>query len=260
MKPITMNALFDKLSDLKTLFQFGQKIIPILQNLIDFMQETIPLLENINQSISESTSKIPKASLQINNVTSATELATTEILDLVDVISSYVSNMEGDLKKILEVEKNKTQTFEQLKVMLSDKPEALQLIESAFMLNGTKEILDANLSVIPKILNDVYSITLALQVQDITSQQLLAVNHLIESVQGNLAKLIDGFEETNIHELEHLSQINVPEGATYDPNAQYDHSDHRQKMADSIINDSAATKASTSAAKASQDEIDKLFS
>ncbi len=254
MKQLTMNDLFNKLNDLKTLFQFGQKIIPILQNLIDFMQDTIPLLENINRSIAESTSKIPKASNQINNVTSATELATTEILDLVDSISGKMYDMEAKLNSYIEKIKQDKQNVEKLKELAKDNSELLKFIEENFVVDTA--VLEEIAANFPSIQNDAYSITLSLQVQDITSQQLAAVNHLIESVQENLAKLIDDFETTQMDELEHLAKIDVPEGATFDPNARYDKSGERQEMADEIINqvqDNLNTQVD-------QSEIDKLFS
>ena len=85
-----MTDLFERLNELKVVFRYSEKLIPIIQNLMDFMKETVPLLEDINSSLVESTSKIPKASDQINNISSATELATTEILDIVDIVQQLV--------------------------------------------------------------------------------------------------------------------------------------------------------------------------
>ena len=94
MSSENMSQLFAKLNDLKKVFTYGEKLIPVIQSLGEFMKETVPLLENINKSIAESTSKIPKASNQIQNVTSATEMATTEILDLVDVLNADLESIE----------------------------------------------------------------------------------------------------------------------------------------------------------------------
>jgi len=69
-----------------------------MQKIVDFMQDTVPLLENVNRSIQDSTNKIPKAALQINNVTNATEVATTEILDIVDAISNDVQTIKTKLE------------------------------------------------------------------------------------------------------------------------------------------------------------------
>ena len=93
-----MADVFAKLDDLKNIFKFGEKIVPIIQSLIEFMREVVPLLENINSSIEESTSQIPQATNQINSVTSATELATTEILNLVDHNSNCIREVDAKLK------------------------------------------------------------------------------------------------------------------------------------------------------------------
>lgn len=102
---------------------------------------------------------------------------------------------------------------------------------------------------IKKMKDDTNSITLSLQVQDITSQQLATVNHLIESVQDRLASLIDDFDNTKLNENE--NNLNLPEGASFDPNARYSKSLVPQQEVDSIFNKEMQT--------ASQAEIDKLF-
>lgn len=253
MKNLNMSQLFSKLNDVKVLFQYGQKVVPVLQSLVDFMQETVPLLENINHSIADSTAKIPKASDQINNVTNATELATTEILDLVDAISNNLSVIEQKLNVINTAEAQKAEVLAKLKAVLSGNTEAVKLLEEYDRLDLTKQHAEEITRMFPKIKDDSYNITLSLQVQDITSQQLAAVNHLIESVQDKLASLIQDIDDTQIDDLEQNSNgsgIQAPAGATFDPNASYDKNDGRQDMVDAVIN----------MEKASQAEIDKLFS
>lgn len=252
MKNLNMSQLFEKLNDVKSLFQYGQKIIPVLQSLVDFMQETVPLLENINHSIADSTSKIPRATDQINNVTNATELATTEILDLVDMIANSLDSIEGAMKEMVEKEKIKSAAVEKLKAILNNNPEALELLSQYTDADQTVQTIEKLSEVFPKIKNDTYNITLSLQVQDITSQQLAAVNHLIESVQDRLASLIHDIDDTELKDFDVQGHFSTPEGATFDPNASYDKSSDRQDMIDAIIN--------TESQKASQDEIDKLFS
>lgn len=252
-----MSQLFDKLNDVKVLFQYGQKVVPVLQSLVDFMQETVPLLENINHSIADSTAKIPKASDQINNVTNATELATTEILDLVDAISNNVFKIESKLQAINEAEAKKAEIIEKLKTLLSGNSDAGKLLEEYSALESTKKNIEEITTMFPKIKDDSYNITLSLQVQDITSQQLAAVDHLIDSVQEKLASLIQDIDDTQIEEFNSAaaasssgSGIQAPQGATFDPNASYNKNDNRQDMVDAVIN----------MEKASQAEIDKLFS
>ncbi|MFA3783830.1 hypothetical protein ABRY23_12285 [Melioribacteraceae bacterium 4301-Me] len=213
--------VFNKLEDLKKVFNYGQKIIPIIQNLIDFMGETVPLLENINDSILESTSKIPKASHKINDVTHATELATTEILDMVDNITTEIDNLEKTYNKKIDD------------------------IKSAL----TEEELKKTKESIKRIKDYSNNITLSLQVQDITAQQLAAVNHLIESVQKNLAKLINDIEEADLNKID-MVKLDLNDNIAFDPDASYIKKNDHQKIVDSIIDQNNIS---------SQEEIDKLF-
>ena len=242
-----MAQLFSKLNDLKKVFVYGEKLIPIIQSLGEFMKETVPLLENINKSIAESTSKIPKATNQIQNVTSATEMATTEILDLVDSLNSDLTAIEKTMVDILAKETDKEDFLLSLIPMLNRK-DAEVFVKDFLQKNSSAEKLGKLLLQVGKMKNDANSIALSLQVQDITSQQLATVNHLIESVQDKLASLIEDFDNTKINEHDSL---NIPEGATFDPNARYSKSKAPQQEADIIFNKEMQT--------ASQEEIDKLF-
>ncbi len=255
-QPTNFSEVFEKITDLKELFQFGEKIIPIFQSLIEFMKDIVPLMENINKSIAESTNKMPSATNQINNVTSATEMATTEILDRVDSISTALINIDNDLTEILKRRAGKKEILDKLKSEINFNDEQLELLGQLYdqdeidtFLNSIKEKLS--------LLNDEsYQITLALQVQDITSQQLAAVNHLIESVNDKLASLVDDIHNAQLDEKD-VDNIEVPESATFDPNARYDKDKSRQNDADDIFNNQQEDKSKDIA---SQDEIDKLFS
>lgn len=247
-KPTNMSELFGRLNDLKSVFKYGQKLIPIIQSLLDFMSETVPLLENINASISESTTKIPKATNQINNVTSATELATTEILDIIDLISSDIIEIEKQLEEIFKVKEEKSKIIKKIRKMVKDK-EVIKLLNKYEKLDDITSQYNQISELTTKIKDNSYNITLSLQVQDITSQQLAAVNHLISSVQEKLASLILNLEETSINDIDSTTIV-VPKGSHFDPNANYSKSDGRQDIVDSIVSNH----------KTSQDEIDKLFS
>ena len=242
-----MGQLFSKLNDLKKVFVYGEKLIPIIQSLGEFMKETVPLLENINKSIAESTLKIPKATNQIHNVTSATEMATTEILDLVDSLNNDLTAIEKTIVDILTKETDKEDFLLSLIPMLN-KDDAETFVKDFLKKNSSSEKLGKLLLQVGKMKNDSNSIALSLQVQDITSQQLATVNHLIESVQDKLASLIEDFDNTKINDQDLL---NIPKDASFDPNAHYSKSVLPQQEADSIFNKERET--------ASQAEIDKLF-
>lgn len=248
MSSENMSQLFAKLNDLKKVFTYGERLIPVIHSLGEFMKETVPLLENINKSIAESTSKIPKAANQIQNVTSATELATTEILDLVDVLNVDLISIEKCVIDCLEKEKDKEDFLNSLVPMLK-KENAQAFIDEFLDKNKVTSNLKSVIDRIKKMKDDTNSITLSLQVQDITSQQLATVNHLIESVQDKLASLIEDFDNTKI--VEGHDNLNLPAGASFDPNARYSRSVVPQQEVDTIFNKEMQT--------ASQAEIDKLF-
>lgn len=245
--PQNMSELFGKLNDLKAVFVYGQKIIPVIQSLIDFMKDTVPLLENINRSIEESTHKIPSAKAQLNNISSATELATNEILDIVDEVSNKLSEAEATLEGITAWEQERKNKLEKLKSLVKDET-ALGLIDELFN-NSVSEKLITIKDIIDKVNEYNYQITLSLQVQDITSQQLAAVNHLIESVQYKLTALITDLEDAELKELE--KSYNEKE-IVFDEKAEYTHEKEEQKIADNLFK--------VQSSKTTQDEIDKLFS
>lgn len=247
MSAENMSQLFAKLNDLKKVFTYGERLIPVIHSLGEFMKETVPLLENINQSIAESTAKIPKATDQIQSVTSATELATTEILDLVDSLNNDLSVIEKTMLDIITKEKDKEDFLMSLVPMLK-KENAELFIKEFLSKNSSSAKLDELLSQVAKMKNDSNSITISLQVQDITAQQLATVNHLIESVQERLASLIEDFDNTKILD---NNEINLPENASFDPNARYSRSTVPQQEVDTIFNQKSQ--------KTSQAEIDKLF-
>ena len=247
----TMSDLFERLNDLKTVFKYGQKLIPITQSIIDFMKETVPLLEEINTSIADSTSKIPRAKDQIDNISSATELATTEILDIADSISNDLDKIKQEFNSLEQKEIKRQKIWNEIKNLLKNKKGAQELIKEYEQLDDFLQVMKNFREVFDKINNDVYNITLSLQVQDITSQQLAAVNHLIESVRQRLSSLIIHLDETELNNIE-IVQMEPASNSSFNPEAKYTKSQEKQDLANVLVNQSLN--------KTSQDEIDKLFS
>ncbi len=147
-----------------------EKIIPSeaanAENVITALQKVITLLDRIKNSIEESSSKIPKASVQLDTVTEATELATVEILDVLELMGTKIHMVENGMKE-----------FDQ--ASLSER----QLV----MLTGMKQML-------AELKENTSKIAIALQVQDITAQKINAANHLIESVRKELLSELNHFE------------------------------------------------------------------
>jgi chemotaxis regulatin CheY-phosphate phosphatase CheZ len=215
------------------------------------MKETVPLLEDINTSIADSTSKIPRAKDQIDNISSATELATTEILDIADSISNDLDKIKQEFKLLEQKEIKRQEIWCGIKNLLKNEKNAQELIKEYEQLDNFLPLVKNFGKVFDKINNDVYNITLSLQVQDITSQQLAAVNHLIESVRQRLSSLIIHLDETELNNIDSV-QIDSNNDSAFNPEAKYTKSQENQDLADILVNQSLN--------KTSQDEIDKLFS
>lgn len=247
MSQENLTQLTLKLNELKKIFSYGEKLIPVIQSLGDFMKDTMPLLQNINRSIAESTSKFPKATNQIQSITNATEMATTEILDVVDSLNENLIVIEKTMIEILVNEKDKEEFLLNL-VPAIQKEKSEDLIKNFLSKNSSSEKLGNLLMQIGTMKENANSIAISLQVQDITSQQLAAVNHLIESVQEKLSALIADFDS---NEIKVDDEISVPDNSTFDPNARYSSNKIQQAEVDSIFNNNQNPT--------SQAEIDKLF-
>ncbi len=107
MKELDIKELLRKADELRALFVLGQRVIPFLEELFSFIGEIQPLLEEINKSIKENLSKMPNLSKQLSKVTEATELATNEILDIIDgifykldILASGVDTVENKIGNV----------------------------------------------------------------------------------------------------------------------------------------------------------------
>jgi chemotaxis regulatin CheY-phosphate phosphatase CheZ len=250
-----IELLGSKLEELKDLFSVGEKIIPGIQSLVNFIKEMAPLLIQINNSIEESNAKIPKATDHIADVTNATEMATTEILDLIDVISAEAAELTSTLNEISDREAEGFELLEKLRDVVGDNKEAGDIIDqlvNKFLVNTQKDVIGEKLD---KIQLDVANIAIALQVQDITTQQLSAVNHLIISVQKRLSSLMFELSQDQINRVDKSDEIVVPTDDNFDMNASFIKKQTSQDEIDKLINANNDSSGET----ASQDEIDKLF-
>ncbi len=272
MNTKNLGGILDKINELRALFIFGQRVIPFLEELFYFVNDIVPVLEEINESIYESANKMPRASSQLNKVTQATELATTEILDNLDGVLSKLnaigSHFQTATNDLAAVESLDEQELKMLKSSL--KGSNSELLAKLTEIHEQKDYhiraLRSNAGGLQDSLQDIRNkandIMISLQVQDITSQQIASVNHLIQSVQDRLANLIDRFK---ISGADLISEIEKVDGRTFDPLATYDRSGNAQRDADHVVQsvgDTTPPKAppsKTGSGHTSQDEIDKLF-
>ncbi|MBI1932583.1 MAG: protein phosphatase CheZ [Ignavibacteriales bacterium] len=244
-----LNDIVSRLHDVDNVFKFGEKMIPVIEGFVSFISDFIPFIEQVSGSIQESRSKIPEASNQLDKVTNATELAMTEVLDKIDSITLQLNELTECIDEMVhsrtKVEYLISQLCEEIKGNEKAKTIFKKLME-AIDVGLTLELMKNKVS---NIMANTDQITMSLQVQDITAQQLAAVNHLIISVQQKLGNLLSTVDSSGINIEENLEHKKLPD-VHFDARASYNPSENQQDQVDSII----------SSEKASQEEIDKLFS
>jgi len=272
-----INELIGKANELSALLVLGQKAIPFLEEIFIFINDIEPVLEEINQSISDNLKKMPSATNQISKVTEATELATTEILDIMDNLSNLTREIKEILnnKSIVNIQsKYRNELLASIRNLetIDKQNTILAEIENTFYMmdaETAREIQNTNNkieNILQKIEDDSLKVVLNLQVQDISSQQLAAVNHLIVTVQEKLFNIIKQFDDYQISDLE-LSNIsnsakNIKEG-TFDPDAieSYSETTEKQSAIDEIIKSHKSKESDYLQEKNSvQEDIDRLFS
>lgn len=278
--------LLKKAEELKALFVLGQRVIPFLEEIFMFVNEIQPLLDDINQSIEENIKKMPNVSKQLSKVTEATEMATTEIMDIVDgvvyktdIILKNVKEMSCtsdaghstplSILKLIYEAIQKDQDFSELQPKLK---EAIEELKKQSSKDHSKLVEDTE-KLVQSIQTDSSAIMMSLQVQDITSQQIAAVNHLLVTIQTKLESILQKFQETEISDLvqtpgdydERTNVSKLHRKIAFDPEAMdsYTFKEHRQGDVDKMMSDheeESKEKDDDMQQQTTQDDIDALFS
>ena len=260
MNTADISLLLKKAEELKALFVLGQRVIPFLEEIFMFVNEIQPLLDDINQSIEENIKKMPNVSKQLSKVTEATEMATTEIMDIVDGIVYKTDIILKNVKDISSSETveqatpisilkliydaiQKNEDFSELQPKLKG---AIDELKKKSSKDHTK-LVDETENLVQSIETDSSAIMMSLQVQDITSQQIAAVNHLLITIQTKLESILQKFQETEISDLVdprsgHDESTNVSQlhrDIAFDPDAMdsYANKGHRQGDVDKMMSD-----------------------
>lgn len=175
-----------------------------VESVIHALQKVIALLDRIKNTIEESSGKIPKAAVQLDTVTKATEMATVEILNVLDTMTQKIATAENCLDQL------------KLRALPGD---GLKIIDEV-----GKSIRDVK--------EDTLNITMALQVQDITAQKIAAANHLIESVRMELLHELNHFQTAAV---ESLPKTAAAFAASFDKNASFVKSEQHQDQIDKVV-------------------------
>ncbi len=274
----------DKLDELRAIFVLGRRSFPFLQEIIGFVQDITVLLEEVDATIQERTGHMTRATSRLESVSEATELATGEILDLIDEVLSTTQTLEEALAASEGSFDDLADADERLLALLQNElgDEHSELLAAAERIGHEKNALrrdaqdklEAAREALSPIRSRMNRITMSLQVQDITAQQIASVNHLIESVRSRMNALLERLGSGDVSESD-IPSDKPPRTAAFDSNARYDHSSERQDMADDLVasmGDGSDGSASASPAPrsadaesaagggpASQQDIDAMF-
>lgn len=278
-----VKMLLQKADELRALFVLGQRVIPFLEEIFIFVSEIQPLLDDINHSIQENLKKMPNASKQLSKVTEATELATNEIMDIVDGLVYKVDIISANIKKIQEIDKKKRDNPIKLLELIysaikkgSNLNDILPQLASTIdaMKNMPTKDYDKTIGETEEILQsismDSSSIMMSLQVQDITAQQIAAVNNLLETVQVKLSTILNHFQTSEIGELvrqnddtydERINISKLHRNIAFDPEAVESIAQKavRQGQVDQYIQEHSSGEINDMPDSPSQDDIDALF-
>ncbi len=236
-----INEILDRLDELRSVFVLDRPDMPFLEEVFSFLSEILPVLDEVDRSIQMSTNALmPGATARLASVTRATELATTEIMDQIDAaydkLAQAKEKIEESREHLVALYAADQRLLSLLETRIDDQTlvamVASILEEKAVHRNTVAEILTGKARILDEIRVDLNSIMMSLQVQDITSQQIAAVSHLIHSVKEVLQK----FEgQLGSGTLESFLDPSSPENVTFDIHASYDHSGKKQATADEVV-------------------------
>ena len=244
MKHEELVALQNKVDELQAVLLFGKRALPFLEDTFAFVKNIIPVVEVMKASVDATTDKLPKASKQLDKVTHATEVASTEILN---TLEAMFGKLEGMMSRQKEIQNQKVHLAETMRDIDSAfeamdpdtmTREHISCLRDAW--NRHRESLHAadavSLQSLQGLQTDCTSIMMALQVQDITAQQIAAVNRMMQSVDEGLNRLMRHFADVPAdHDPQryHHAHLDIQ----FDVDANYFGSDDRQKDADAVVAD-----------------------
>jgi chemotaxis regulatin CheY-phosphate phosphatase CheZ len=237
MKPEELNIIVRKVEELRALMVFTQRTIPFLEDVFAFVKDIVPLLDVLKSSVETTSEKLPHASKQLDKITTATELASTEIMNIVDAMYPKVDRMRAEQEKRRAEAAVIQASIKRLCELAANGPDAKEahtICEGLAAQFAAITPTDEAVQEVESIQSDCTNIMIALQVQDITAQQIAAVNKLMQSVDEGLTRLLKHFSKSS----------NDPQPSrfkhrrldiVFDSSAEFDASGERQRAADAVM-------------------------
>ena len=244
MKPEELNIIVRKVEELRALMVFTQRTIPFLEDVFAFVKDIVPLLDVLKSSVETTSEKLPHASKQLDKVTTATELASTEIMNIVDGMYPKVDRMRARQEQRKAAVVAVRASMQRLCELTAGTPAAK---EAHTICAGVATQMEALMPTeeavheVESIQADCTNIMIALQVQDITAQQIAAVNKLMQSVDEGLNRLLKHFSKSSA-EPQASRYKHRRLDIVFDSSAEFDASGDRQRAADAVMEEARKTR------------------
>ncbi len=211
-----------------------------LDKFLKVVSGVIPLLDAVKESLEESTGSIPKASRQLDNVTKATESATVEILDLLERMSARVDRLGTAIAGVRAASgegETRLAAMDALVATLEQSHPEVHACWNDFRKTPGFLSLPAGIDVeFDALRTDTMNIGMALQVQDITTQQIAGVSHMIESIRMKLTEVLQSFNDGEMASPPELAMSGPPDpNGRFNGDAEYSRAPERQENADEIV-------------------------
>jgi hypothetical protein len=162
----------------------------------------LPAIEDIILMVHESIRKIPHVTSNLSKIAERNEHVTAEMLSVADRLNENVSLLSQGLQSLSSSTQRRKELNGEINNVLSEYPKTdadlLVLRLKNFWreyesLPAPDETIQAIIRSLEMIQNDSTSIVMSLQIQDITSQHIEAINHLIDSVHNRLTIILQKF-------------------------------------------------------------------
>ncbi len=258
---------------------------PRLRHTVEFAEQVVPTINRMIRIWPEKAGSIPQATSNLRKVTEATEMATTEIMDVVDGITEQIEELKARLQaqrdSLGEGIKSVDEKRQKVEACLGDgKGPKAQVLKEVVQWQQSLEstlgewgrTLDEVVQGLEGINDSLFQILNALQFQDITTQQIEATKAILAELNEDLKSLFKNFTEIEVE-----GKVEVRHG-TFDRQAHYDREEakRKQKMIDQVfektdevggggkeegekIEQEGVVEGKTSGEVVSQDDIDAIF-
>lgn len=212
MKREEVVAMVHNLKAIKAHLVMAEIYTPQLVKAVEFLEGVAPILNQMCDSISESSNAMPRAAEQLDKVTDATEMAATEVMDVVDQSMARVERITDHIARLKEVVEDEDRFVSHLssnieaigamngnvKAIKAAVRNLEKIVEERMKAKTLKETFGGITEDLTALQDDLFTILNALQFQDITSQQIRSTNRMLADVNVRLRDLLGNFSDVRM--------------------------------------------------------------